>query len=113
MLAHCHGLLGHMLYVTAVFYPTMTSQNVKNELPYRYFRFLFQAVLNEQRPRHAADDGRHAALAAGRCVGLAELQRTGCQVDLCAYTRHRVDVEVILLTLQIQPGGSRDRDCEV
>jgi len=78
---------------------------------YRSFSFLFHGFpLHEQRPRHAADDGRRAALAGGRGVGLAELQRTRRQVDLRARARHRVNVEVVLLTLQIQPGGSGDED---
>lgn len=69
---------------------------------YRSFKFLLQAtVLHEERPRHAADDGRHAAIAGGCGVWLVELQGAGCQVDLCAQTRHRVNVEVVLLTLQI------------
>lgn len=78
---------------------------------YRNFKLLFQAiVLHELRPWHAADDSRHSARA-GQCgVGFGELQGAGCQVDLCTSTCHRVDVEVVLLTLQIQPEGGRGRN---
>lgn len=78
---------------------------------HRSFRFLLRAAAwHEQRPRHAADDGCHAALAGERAVGLVELQRAGGQVDLGARALHGVDVEVVLLTLQIQPAGSGGRD---
>lgn len=81
---------------------------------YRNFHFLFQAaVLQKQRPRHAADHSRHAPQA-GRCaVGLGILQGTGSQVDLSSSTRHRVDEDMVLLTLQVQPGGVEEEQISV
>lgn len=78
---------------------------------YRGFQFLLQgAVLHEERPRHAADHGRRAAHAGRRGVGFAELQGAGGQVHLGAGAGHRVDVEVALLALQVQPEGPTQTD---
>lgn len=67
--------------------------------------------MHEQRPRHAADHGRHAALAGHRGVWLVELEGAGGQMHLRPRAGHRVDVEVVLLTLQVKPAGSRDDGC--
>lgn len=79
---------------------------------YRGLSFLFHAyVVHEQWPRHAADHSWHAALT-GRCgVCFVELQGAGGQVHLRPRAGHRVDVEVVLLTCQVQPAGSRDDSC--